>query len=74
MTAANKPHRVAVWNATRRPGKAEDGPPYGKPGMWSPFSIVYPTREAAEAARERILKPFEGEKARDPEQYAVVPA
>jgi hypothetical protein len=74
MPAENTPHRIAVWNPTRRPGKAEDGPPYGKPGMWSPFSIVYPTRAAAEEGREELIKPWYGEAARDPEKYAVVPA
>lgn len=64
-------YRIEKWNATRRPGKASDGPPYGKPGMWSPFSQEYATEAEANEALEKLLTPMAGEGARDPKLYRV---
>ena len=63
--------RIEKWNPSRTPGKASAGPPYGKPGMWSPFSNEYPTRASAEAALEFLIAPLNGEGARNPDLYRV---
>lgn len=57
------------FNPTRRPGKAEDGPPYGPPGMWSTFAR-HGSLEAAAAGMRRVF--FPGDRTRDPEAYRIV--
>ena len=58
-----------VWNATRRPGKAEDGPPYGPPGMWSTFAR-HSSLAAAAAGMGNVFTI--GDSVRDPDKYRAV--
>lgn len=61
------------WNPTRRPGKAEDGPPYGPPGMWSTFARHARPEDAIQGMTQ-VLDPtfFNEGKHRDPDDYRIV--
>lgn len=64
-----------VWNDTRRPGVAADGPPYGPPGMWSTFAY-HPDFAASAAGMRQVFMPMSGEArlsgSRKPENYRAV--
>jgi hypothetical protein len=50
---------VERYSTVLRPGRAEDGPPYGKPGVWSIIGR-HATAKLAEQARQRVIAPGMG--------------
>lgn len=64
---------LQTWNATRRPGKAADGPPYGPAGMWSTFAR-HETPERAIVGMTQVLDPtfFSEGRHRNAEDYRIV--
>lgn len=62
---------IQKWNPTRRPATADDGPPYGPPGMWSTI-IRKPSEDEANASLKHLLTPWPGETPRDETQYRVI--
>jgi hypothetical protein len=64
---------IERYSETMRPGRAEDGPPYGPPGMWWHASTTthYATHAEAQVALDRMLAPWPSTPMIDPERYRI---